>query len=85
MSEQVDFLPAKSLTAAEVAKQKEELERIAQSTRTLTTIVDGQEIEVSIFFRTKYRTNGGYMVDVVVTTDNVETKHRIIIGKQIVT
>lgn len=77
----VDFLPAQSLSPEELAKQKAVMDKIMQSSRTCKTVINGTESEFTVFFRNKYPTNGGVMCDISVTHDNVETRHRVIIGK----
>eukprot|EP00803_Ostreobium_quekettii_P010351 evm.model.scf_81.7 EVM.evm.TU.scf_81.7 scf_81:74400-78145(-) len=78
---QVDFVPAEALSPEELEKQKKEMERIMQASKKCKTVVDGQESDFTLFFKSKFPTNGGYMIDVSVNHDNVETRHRIIIGK----
>ena len=57
------------------------MDKIMQSSRTCKTVIDGEESEYTVFFRNKYPTNGGYMCDISVSHDNVETRHRVIIGE----
>ncbi|KAK9837885.1 hypothetical protein WJX74_007198 [Apatococcus lobatus] len=78
----VDFLPSKAMSPEELAALKARLADMAARMRTVETIIDGQPERFSIFFRMNFQTNGGRMMDVAVTFEQRETKHRVIVGKE---
>ncbi|QDZ19590.1 hypothetical protein HOP50_03g21080 [Chloropicon primus] len=77
----VDFLPAKELTEEEKRLKKEMRQKVLEATRTCSTVVDGNQEEFLLFFQSVFEANGGAMVDVSVTKDDVATDHRVIIGE----
>lgn len=78
---QVEFLPVRNLTSAEMdAERAAEVERM-RSKRSCSCVVDGQERTFYTQYSMKYQTNGGYMFDVSVLFDGRETNHRIVVGK----
>lgn len=63
---QVDFLPAKALDREAMDAEKERVALIQKATRTVATTVDGQPRDFKLFFVNSYKTNGGWMFDVLV-------------------
>lgn len=61
---QVDFLPAKALDREAMQAEQARLDGIRKATRTVSTVVDGQQREFLLFFTKTYKTNGGFMFDV---------------------
>lgn len=79
---QVEFLPVRNLSEAELQAEKDaEVVRMA-SKRSCSCVVDGQERTFYTQYALKYQTNGGYMMDVSVLFDGRETQHRVIVGKR---
>lgn len=77
----VDFLPAKELTEEEKRLKQEHRMKILEATRECTTVIDGNQETFMLFFESVFEANGGAMIDVTVTKDDVATNHRIIIGE----
>lgn len=65
---QVDFLPAAALTkeAQEAAKARQIA--MAKLTRRVPVDIEGDPGEMQLLFKNTYKTNGGFMFDLVVTT-----------------
>lgn len=61
---QVDFLPAKALDREAMQAEQARLDGIRKATRTVSTIIDGQQRDFLLFFTKTMQTNGGYMFDV---------------------
>jgi len=78
----VDFLPAKELTEEEKQRKEEHKRRILEATKDCSTVIDGVKEDFTIFFESIFNANGGAMVDVVVTKDDLATKHRVIMGEE---
>lgn len=77
----VEFLPAAALSAEELERQRLVAEEAAKATRTVQFEVDGAPATFDLFFTNSWKTNGGWMYDVVVTFQDKETSHRVIVGK----
>lgn len=73
---QVDFLPSIALTAEQLEAAKANQAALAKATRTAVAIVDGQSKQYTVQYARKFKTNGGYLMDVKVTCDHQETNHR---------
>jgi len=80
----IEFLPAKELTEEEKKAKEEARQRVLEATRTCSVTVDGKVEEFTIFYESMFDANGGSIVDVVVSKDNLATNHRIILGKEYV-
>ncbi|EFJ29207.1 hypothetical protein SELMODRAFT_410819 [Selaginella moellendorffii] len=77
-----DILPSKDqtpeeLAAAAKAREEESSKRVACSVKT----PDDREITFDVYYESKFVTNGGWMYDILVTHDNKETRHRVIMGR----
>ena len=79
---QVDFLPAKAMTPEELEEQQKRIAELTKKTKTVEFEVDGQPAQFELFFVSTIPTNGGVMYDVTVLYEEMETKHRIILGRE---
>eukprot|EP01023_Acetabularia_acetabulum_P041681 TRINITY_DN4075_c0_g1_i2.p1 TRINITY_DN4075_c0_g1~~TRINITY_DN4075_c0_g1_i2.p1 ORF type:complete len:383 (-),score=63.79 TRINITY_DN4075_c0_g1_i2:1778-2926(-) len=79
---QVEMLLASTLSPEELLHQREEMDKMAKQVRQLTSIVQEQQVNFTIFFAHKFQTNGGYWFDVQVTYDETSTTHRVIVGDE---
>lgn len=77
----VDFLPAAALTEEELERQRLLAVEAAKSTLTCTFEMDGKPATFDLIFKRVMPTNGGHMFDVVVTYQDKETQHRVIVGR----
>ncbi|KAI3424879.1 hypothetical protein D9Q98_008263 [Chlorella vulgaris] len=77
----VDFLPAAALTPEELERQRAKAAETAKLTRSVTFELDGEPAAFDLFYENVIKTNGGHMFDVIVTFQDKETHHRIIVGK----
>lgn len=82
---QVDFLQQGDAGAQQAAAAASEAASAAASSgrpvRTATAVVDGQAKQFVVEYTAKYPTKGGCFMDVKLSFDHMDTKHRIIIGK----
>jgi len=78
----VDFLPVAGLSPEEEAAIRARQEEMARATRAAKTVIDGEERAFHVRYKNQQKANGGVILDAVVTMDNRETSHRIIIGTQ---
>ncbi|WIA16386.1 hypothetical protein OEZ86_007875 [Tetradesmus obliquus] len=82
---QVDFLQQGDAGAQQAAAAASEAASAAASSgrpvRTATAVVDGQAKQFVVEYKAKYPTKGGCFMDVKLSFDHMDTKHRIIIGK----
>ena len=62
----MDFLPTGPLDREALEREKARLAKIAEATRTCQATVDGQPRDFRIFFQQSYKTNGGWMFDILV-------------------
>lgn len=79
---QVDFLPSDDLTPEQRAILIAQQAEAAASMRNAHTIIDGQERTFQVRVAHSMVTKNGFLLDVLVSLDSRETKHRIIVGKQ---
>ena len=63
----MDFLPAAALDRETMEREKERIAKIQEATRTVPATVDGQPRDFRLFFQRSYKTNGGYMFDILVS------------------
>ena len=77
---QVDLVLVNSMTEEEIAEKKAKMEAINEATRFAKVMYQEEETEFSVFFKNEILTNGGTIFDVLVSHDNQETSHRIIVG-----
>jgi hypothetical protein len=77
----VDFLAVADLDPKELERQRREAESAARMTRNCSVIVEEETLLFDIFFKSKMKTNGGYMFDLRMTAFDRETTHRVIVGK----
>lgn len=78
----VEFLAAAALTEEEMQRQRDAEALAAKSTVNAVATVNGMQRDFQVRFQMVFPTNGGYIVDVVMSADERETKHRIVVGKQ---
>ena len=77
---QVDLVLVNSMTAEEIAEKKAKMEAINKATRFAKVMYQEEETEFSVFFKTESLTNGGTIFDVLVSHNDQETSHRIVVG-----
>ena len=78
----MDLILVDSMTEEEIEEKRAKMEAVAKATRTAKAIVDDEETEFSVLFKQEILTNGGTMFDVLVSHDNQDTSHRIIVGEE---
>eukprot|EP00878_Enallax_costatus_P012346 GHUV01012895.1.p1 GENE.GHUV01012895.1~~GHUV01012895.1.p1 ORF type:complete len:266 (+),score=123.45 GHUV01012895.1:1179-1976(+) len=81
---QVDFLQHTSDQQQQQASAASAAAAASASTRpvrTATAVVDGQAKQFTVEYTSKFPTKGGYMVDLKLSFDHMDTQHRVIIGK----
>ncbi|KAF8065577.1 hypothetical protein HT031_003178 [Scenedesmus sp. PABB004] len=84
---QVDFLPptggGEAAAAAGAAAAAAAAESgAARPVRSASAVVDGQAKTFDVEYCTKFQTKGGYLFDVKLSFDHMDTKHRVIVGRQ---
>lgn len=77
---QCDVLPSVPLTEEEKQRQEMLAKQVQDSTCKVEETINGKDIAFTMFFRNKFKTNGGYMIDLDVTMEQIESKHRLIVG-----
>ena len=78
---QIDLILSDTLTEEEIAEKREKMEAVARATRYGKALFREEETEFSVYFKQEILTNGGTMFDVVVSHDEQDTSHRIIVGR----
>lgn len=78
---QVDFLVAAAASEEELAARAAAVKALAKAKRTAITVVDGVQKKFDVTYLRSFPTRGGYMMDVRVSYEQQESKHRIIVGK----
>lgn len=78
----VDFLPVASLTEEQLAAAREAAAKAAKESRSCSVLIDGQPKHFTVRFLSRTPTNGGHLFDLVLSYDNQESKHRVVVGKE---
>eukprot|EP00882_Tetradesmus_deserticola_P011845 GHRQ01012537.1.p1 GENE.GHRQ01012537.1~~GHRQ01012537.1.p1 ORF type:complete len:274 (+),score=150.52 GHRQ01012537.1:738-1559(+) len=82
---QVDFLQSGDAVEQQAAAAASKAATVAANNgrpvRTATAVVDGQAKQFSVEYTGRYPTKGGFFMDVKLSFDHMDTKHRVIIGK----
>ena len=78
----MDFLPAKAMTPEQFEEQQKRIAEMAKKTRKIDFEVDGEPAQFEIFFANTIPTNGGLMYDLTIMYEELETRHRMILGKE---
>lgn len=76
---QVDFLQHTSdqqQQAASAATAAAAASATSRPVRTATAVVDGQAKQFTVEYTTRFPTKGGYMVDLKLSFDHMDTNHR---------
>lgn len=68
---QVDFLPAAALTKEAQEAAKARSAALALLTRRVPVDIEGDPGEMQLLFKNTYKTNGGYMFDLMVRAQDV--------------
>jgi hypothetical protein len=81
---QVDFLQHTADQQQQTASAATAAAAVAATTRPVRTamaVVDGQAKQFVVEYTSKFPTKGGYMLDLKISFDHMDTNHRVIIGK----
>ena len=70
------------MTPEELEAQQKRIAELAKKTKTVEFEVDGSPAQFELFFVNTIPTNGGVMYDITVMYEEMETKHRIILGRE---
>ena len=73
---QVDFMPAKAMSAEELEEQRLRMAEVAKRKRSVLFQMDDKTAQYELYFSLSFKTNGGMMFDITVTYDSKETRHR---------
>jgi len=76
----VDLVLVDSMTEEEIEEKRAKMEAVQKATRYAKAIYQEEETDFSVLFKQEILTNGGTMFDVVVSHDDEDTAHRIIVG-----
>eukprot|EP00891_Asterochloris_glomerata_P003517 jgi/Astpho2/3517/Aster-06431 len=79
---QVDFMPAKAMSAEDLEEQRLRMAEVAKRKRSVLFQMDEKTAQYELYFSLSFKTNGGMMFDITVTYDSKETRHRIIVGRE---
>lgn len=78
-----DVADAKELSTAEVDALRAEQEELESNMRSVVGVYarSGEAFTFPLLIENRFETNGGFMVDVVVTYEDTNTNHRVFLGR----
>eukprot|EP00793_Prasinoderma_coloniale_P003378 PRCOL_00006614-RA len=79
-----DVADAEALSEAEVGALRAQQEELESNMRSVEGVFarSGEPFSFPLLIESRFETNGGYMVDVVVTYEDTNTNHRLFLGKE---